>query len=143
MAAADVIFTLEGPGLRISRITFKDPSGAVLQVVSKRLFVWGANEVYLLVKGVYDDLLSRLRASNINDSLNLVVGQARVRYGDVFNQISDDLPTAVDEIGSFASLSATARMAEGVVMRQVSGESEAFLIYFVKGRDGIWRIESM
>jgi len=35
------------------------------------------------------------------------------------------------------------RLAEYAVNRTISGVNQIFLIYFIKGSDGIWRLESM
>jgi hypothetical protein len=41
------------------------------------------------------------------------------------------------------SLSMSSAEAELVIVRDPTGGKKAFMIYLMKGQDGIWRIESM
>ena len=143
LSAANVIFTFQTPGLNQVNVTFKAGDGSVLGVVAKRLFVWNARDMYALIKGVYGDFVARLQADNRNLALNLIVPSGQPSYSQIFSQLGSNLPIFATQLGTFDSVSASMYEAEAAVIRNLPDGAQAFLIYLIRGGDGIWRIESM
>ncbi|MBK6981869.1 MAG: hypothetical protein IPH30_10495 [Betaproteobacteria bacterium] len=98
---------------------------------------------YNLVKGAYTDMVNRLKAGTNTTALNLFFGHARDTYEDVFNKLGTDLPTIANQLGTVESISFSKSSAEVVMSRTENGTKQIFMIYLMRGEDGIWRIESL
>jgi hypothetical protein len=98
---------------------------------------------YNLVKDVYTDMVNRLKAGTPSTALSLFFGHSRALYEDIFNKLGADLGLAADQLGAIGSIGIAPEMAELVVVRDIVGTRKAFMIYLMRGEDGIWRIESM
>jgi hypothetical protein len=61
----------------------------------------------------------------------------------VFGKLGTDLPAIANQLGTVESISFSKSSAEVVMSRMVSGTKQIFMIYLMRGEDGIWRIESM
>ena len=125
------------------RITFKDSSGAVLFTTTKQVRVDDPYDKYNLVKGVYADMINRLKAGTPSTALNLFFGHARPAHESIFNKLGANLPSAADQLGVVDGMSVSSGASELVITRDVAGSKKTFMIYLMKGEDGIWRIESM
>lgn len=134
---------LQGPGLMRPRVTFKDAQGGVLHTVSRRAFIWTGPQLAAIVKGVFTDMIERLKAGNSALAANVVAPSVRASYGAVFDALGPDLPAFAQQIGTLDSLTASTRDAEATILRDSSSGRQAFFIYLIRGGDGIWRIEAM
>lgn len=96
-----------------------------------------------MLRAIYAEMLNRLRARDIESALKKISGSMRDRYREVFTLLAPDLPTIVDQLGTLREGTIGEELAEYVLVRSVNGESVAFFIYFLRGEDGVWRIEGM
>jgi hypothetical protein len=127
----------------LARITFKDASGAAIYSTARQIHIADPYDKYDLVKGVYTDMVNRLKAGTPSTALNLFFGHAKAIYEGIFNKLGSNLSTMADQLGTVESLSISPKNAELVIVRDPTGAKKAFMIYLMKGQDGIWRIESM
>lgn len=91
---------------------------------------------------IYYGMLNRLRVGNIQSALTAVTAGVRSKYEDVFNSLQN-LPTVVDQLGAMGDATISDGIAEFQIVQQTPNGPTAFLIYFVRGEDGIWRIDGM
>jgi hypothetical protein len=96
-----------------------------------------------LVKGVFTDMVNRLKAGTNSTAHNLLFGYARSTYDDIFTKLGADLPAIANQLGTVESINFSKSSAEVVMSRTVNGTKQIFMIYLMRGEDGIWRIESM
>jgi hypothetical protein len=96
-----------------------------------------------LLRGVYTGMLNLLKTGRIPDALNAVTGDMQERYGAVFTAIGSALPAAVDSLGSLQPNWFGPDHAEYVVIRDTPDGPQGFLIDFLRGADGVWRIDGM
>ncbi|MGH6803258.1 MAG: hypothetical protein ACREC3_07810, partial [Methyloceanibacter sp.] len=143
LPAGTVTGTYPAPGMAQARITFKDSSGATLYTTTKQIHVADPYDKYNLVKGVYSDMGNRLKAGTPSTALNLFFGHAKATYESIFNKLGSGLPAMADQLGAVDSVSVSTTEAELILIRNVAGAGKAFMIYLIRGQDGIWRIESM
>jgi hypothetical protein len=54
-----------------------------------------------------------------------------------------DLGAAVDQLGTITDVTFNDDIAEYSIVRNTAEGLQLFLIYMIRGADGIWRIESM
>jgi alpha-tubulin suppressor-like RCC1 family protein len=130
-------------GLYQVSVTLNDMAGGVIYTTVKQVKVENPLEKIRIVRGVYSDLIDRLKASNKALALNLFFGHAREQYDAVFTALGANLPLAAAQGGALSEITTSEDSAELTVMRSVGAEQHAFFIYLIKGEDGIWRIESM
>jgi hypothetical protein len=141
--AAGVEATYSGAGTATPRVTFKDASGTVLYTTTKQVHIVDPADKYNRVKGAFTDMVNRLKAGTNSLALNLSFGHARSTYEDIFTKPGTDLPTIANQFGTVESINFSKSSAEVVMSRTVSGTKQIFMIYLMRGEDGIWRIESI
>lgn len=96
-----------------------------------------------MLRGIYNGMMDNLRTRNIDGALTAISGGMREKYRTIFEALGSSLPTVVDQLGTLQTGTIGGAMAEYVVVRQQNGTSRAFLIYLLKGEDGVWRIDGM
>ncbi len=104
------------------------------------------NDVYdmdPMLRGIYNSMLDHLRVGDITGALASVTGGVHDKYQAVFNTLKTSLPTIVDQLGTIQDGSIGSEMAEYVLVRQESGQPRAYYLYFLRGEDGVWRIDGM
>ena len=79
-------------------------------------------------------MINRLRAGNVEGALMSVTG--------LFNALPDRV-AAADQIGVIAGGTIGPGFAEYVILRNGVDGQDGFVVYLIKGDDGIWRIDSM
>ncbi|MBL0142906.1 MAG: hypothetical protein IPP91_12595 [Betaproteobacteria bacterium] len=140
---AGVQATYSTAGTVRPRITFKDASGTVIYTTTKQVHIVDPADKYDLVKGAFSDMVNRLKAGTNATALNLFFGHARSTYEDVFTRLGADLPTVANQLGTVESINFSKSSAEVIMSRMVNGTKQIFMIYLMRGEDGIWRIESL
>jgi Big-like domain-containing protein/glucodextranase-like protein len=130
-------------GTSASRITFYDTTGAVIQSVARIVTARTVEQQDALLRGVYDGMLGRLRTGNIAAALSAITGDLQDKYDAVFVALGANLPAAVDGLGTLEANWYGEDHAEYVVIRDTPEGQQAFLIDFIRGHDGIWRIHGM
>ena len=141
--AAGVEATYSSAGTVRPRVTFKDASGAVLYTATKQVHIVDPADKYDLVKGVFSDVMNRLRAGSSSQALNLYFGHAKPVYEDIFTKLGTDLPAIANQFGAVESITFSRSAAQLTLSRMVDGGKQIFTIQLMRGADGIWRIESM
>ena len=131
------------PGNYTVRVTVKNVLGGVIYAVTKRVMVKSAVEHIANVRAVYANLTDRLKAGNRTAALGLFFSHAQTKYGEIFTALGANLALAAAQLGETAVITASEENAEIVVVRTVAGQQRTFLVYLLRGEDGVWRIESM
>jgi len=88
------------------------------------------------------DATANHSAGNINAALECMMPGVAASYSGALTSLQSSLPQIVT---SFSDIHPTgaAGLVEYVLMRNVNGQPTAFLIYFARGSDGVWRIAGM
>jgi Glucodextranase, domain B len=96
------------------------------------------------LRAVYFGMLAKLRAGNIDGALTAITPDMRATYREVFEGIPN-VPAAVDELGTIGDVTINRRYARYVILRPSADGNgyDGYDVYFVRGADGIWRIDSM
>lgn len=95
------------------------------------------------LRGIYNGMLANLRAGKIDDALTAVTGSAYQKYKGIFTELQPSLPAVVDQLGTLQNATIGSDVAEYVLVRNTANGPQAFLIYFLLGEDGVWRIDGM
>ncbi len=96
-----------------------------------------------LLQGLYTQMLDRLRVGSTEGALNTISAMTNQKYRNIFSSLGANLATVADQLGTIESSSISEDMAEYVIVRQGSNGSQHYLIYLMRGEDGVWRIGSM
>lgn len=88
-------------------------------------------------------MLDHLRARNIDAALDAISGGMREKYRAVFTALESNLPDVVGQLGTLKEGAISEEMAEYVLVRGEGEQAQAFLIYFLRSEDGVWRIDGM
>ena len=96
-----------------------------------------------MLQGLYTQMKDRLRRGALDGALNTISSGAYERYRDIFSSLSSSLSTVVDQLGVIESSSVGSEMAEYVIERDDGSLRLHYLIYLMRGEDGVWRISSM
>lgn len=96
-----------------------------------------------LLRSAYDETRERLRAGALEGALNAIAPPSRDRYRPVFDTLAPNLATIVDQLGVLDKGIIGTEVAEYLLIRSPGAGGRAFLIYFIRGDDGVWRIAEM
>jgi hypothetical protein len=132
----------QAAGTFLAKVTVTNAAGAVFtstQVVE----IVSMDQIDTLLRGTYDRMLTRLRAKDVTGALTQVTGGAYAKYSGVFNSIVGQFPSIIDKLGTLQQGSVTGDLAEYVLVRDTATGPQVFLIYFLRGEDGVWRIDGM
>ena len=135
-------FTYTLPGIYQASVTATDSMGTsytktiVIQVQS-----W--SQVNTVLTSTYNAMLDRLTAGDIDGALLSVNGSLHDKYLKIFTALQPNLATIVPQLGTLQSGVISNEIAEYTVLRSTPSGNQAFLIYFLLGEDGVWRIDNM
>jgi hypothetical protein len=135
--------SLTDPGLYTIRVTVFDALNNVIYLARRKIRVYSPAELGSTILGVYQTMVDRLAANNPSAALNCFTGDAAAIYSGVFNALGGSLPTVASQLGRLVDGVISQDTAELTIVRDTSGGPQAFMIYMLRGGDGIWRIESM
>ncbi len=144
---SDAICGYATPGIYRARIkVIAQPDGQAEQEIynaSQSIYVTDVRAMDRVLRGVFTDMLERLKSGDISLTLNVIGPEVRDRFSAIFNSIGTDLPTVVDQLGVMGKGNLNDEFAEYVVIRNGPQGPEAYMIQMTPGHDGIWRIEGM
>jgi hypothetical protein len=92
---------------------------------------------------VYTTLVNQLAVNNVNGALTAFVDGARGRYATVFGTLGSALPNVATQLGAISNTVVMEEIGELNVARVVNGTTQVFMMYLIRGADGVWRIETM
>ena len=130
------------PGTYSLVVTIRDGNTVIYQKTNA-VVVKDATAHVKLVKSIYLDMVDRLTVNNTELALNLFLESAQPKYSNIFSNLGSSVTTLAPQLGTLGSTTASNEHAEVVLTRMVGGVAQSFLIYLIRGDDGIWRIESM
>lgn len=139
---APLQFEYPQPGVYAAKFVVTDTSGNTYTTLTT-VVIEDVNAADDMFRAIFKTMLDRLRVGNIDGALNVVTGGMRDKYSAVFNALKPNLATVVDQLGTLKSGLIGEEFAEYALVRDQGGQSQAFLIYFIKCEDGVWRIDGM
>lgn len=119
------------------------PGGSIAYETALVVRALAPGELAAKVAGVYRTLTERMIANDVPAALRLFVGAARPRYADIFAVLGASLPAAAAQLGTPIDGVITEDWAEVTIVRPTADGDRAFMLYLIRGADGLWRVESM
>lgn len=139
--SASIPLTYLTPGTYTPSVTVTDSTGTHTQTVT--LVVQDPSAEDSLLRNLYGGMLNKLKAGDITGALTAVTGGVHDKHAAVFNALQPNISTIVDQLGTLQEGRFTTELAEYLVVRNTANGSQGFLIYFLLGEDGVWRIDGM
>ena len=84
-----------------------------------------------------------LVAGDKETALTLLTSGAQQTYAPVFDILAQQMPDIVASFSALQSVTVTSGLGEYAINRTISGRDRIFLIYFVRGFDGVWHLAAM
>ena len=137
-----VIARYPAPGTYPTRFTTTDASGHTV-VKDFVIVVQDAAQIDLKLKALWSGMASALVAGDKATAMNYMGKSAQAKYGPVFDVLMSDLPQIFSSFSALQSASTSSKIGEYTVNRTIDGVSRIFFIYFMRGPDGVWRLDSM
>ena len=75
--------------------------------------------------------------------LTAFTGAAYAKYNSIFERLQADLPQLVDRLGAVREVVFSDNVAEFSIIRDTPDGGQRYLMYIIRGEDGIWRIDGM
>jgi hypothetical protein len=88
-------------------------------------------------------MLDKLRAGDIDAAMHAINANGYDNYYSLFIALQPNLATIVDQLGALQPGTFSLMSAEYPVVRDTGGGQEGYSIDFLRGEDGVWRIDSM
>jgi hypothetical protein len=130
------------PGWYFPKLRVTDAQGAAHQAETVILAEDGAAadaRFTELWNGMNNALLSGDKAT----ALQFLNAGAQRKYGPVFDVLMPHFGEIVASYSALARSSVAEEIAEYAIARPFEGKKRLFLVYFLKGKDGVWRINAM
>jgi hypothetical protein len=108
-------------------------SNARLKEMDPQLFLFQDEHRYLSLFG----------AGDVTGALTGFAPGARDKFQNAFQNLQQDPATVVSQLGAMRGLSLSASDTEYQLVRPSSGTASAYPVYFIRGEDGVWRINEM
>ena len=139
---ASLTYTYAVPGLYLAKVTVTDAAGnAYPFVLPVRVRTY--QDMDGMLRGVYYGMLEKLRLQNVPSALTAVTAGVYKKYEAIFQALQSNLPAIVPALGGLAVGTIGGDLAEYVLVRGSGDAAQSFLIYFLRGDDGVWRIDGM
>lgn len=130
------------PGAHIAKFHVTDVDGQV-HTLEYAVVLSHIAQTDVLLRGIYTEFLASLKTGSIDAALKTFTAGVYEKYKAIFTSLQPDLPQIVDQLGELQEGIVGEEMAEYVLVRNVNGTKSAFIFYFLKSEDGVWRIDGM
>jgi hypothetical protein len=140
--SGDFGLTYPMPGVYWTAVKVTLADGSVY-TQSFPIVVQDAAQMDQMFKSLWSGTNDALIAGDKATALNYLSPPARVKYGPVFDTLAPDLPQIFASCSTPQSAGISPEMSEYVINRTIDGVNQVFFIYFLRGEDGVWRLDSM
>lgn len=141
-SAAALAYAYPAPGTYQAAFKISDGQNQVINK-SAIVIVQDIRSIDGQIQAVYQSVLSRLKQRDIPGASTYFTAGAAEKYSAVFSELGENLPVAANSLGSLAEGSIGDGLAEYLIVRDTPQGRVGFLIYFLQGEDGLWRIGAM
>jgi hypothetical protein len=130
------------PGIYVAKMQITDNKGYVYRA-NTTVEVVSAEQMDNLFRHLWDEMNEALVAEEIDTALRYLNTAAQAKYAPVFEVLLPHMPEIVASYSPLKRVSISENMGEYAVTRTINGEMKIFFIYYLRGADGVWRLDSM
>jgi len=99
-----------------------------------------------MLQAKWDGMKSALVDGNYEQALTYYLDSSKELYQEIFDQLTDELPAIASAMREIEMIYIDERTAKYRIKKQetIQGQNYdiSYFIYFIKGSDGLWKIES-
>lgn len=95
------------------------------------------------LRAIWSDLWANLNAGNSAAALNNLSFDSRELYGQIFEQLKSRMPGIASDMSDVQPVGLSPDLADYVVLNHRDGKARVFFVNFIRGADGLWRIDSL
>jgi len=132
----------DAPGLYLPHLRVTDVQGATYDA-DVPLAVESVATMDALFKSLWTGMNNALVTGDLGGALAFLDPPARARYRPVFEVLGNRMPGLVASYEPIQGVTIRDDVAEYAVNRTIDDERYLFLVYFLRGVDGVWRLDSM
>jgi PAS domain-containing protein len=96
-----------------------------------------------MFRAIWNGMNNALIAGDKDGAMRYLNGTAQRKFGPAFDALMPFMPDIVASYSVLARSSITPGIGEYAVVRTENGQKRLYLIYFMLGADGVWRIDEM
>jgi hypothetical protein len=120
-----------------------DAGNSVIYSATRKIRVYSPADIGIKVVDVFRSMVDRLAASDAVGAVRYFTGDAQAQYSTIFGLLGSSLPAVAAQLGTLVDGVITEDTAELTLVRDTPTGKLTFMIYLIRGGDGLWRIESM
>ena len=140
---AEVTLNYPTPGTSTVRVSVFDASNNLIYLARRKIRAVSPAELGVKVIDVYASMVNRLAANNPSAAVKFFTGDMQANYSNIFSTLGASLPAVAAQLGTLIDGVISEDTAELALVRDTSTGKQTFMIYLIRGGDGLWRIESM
>lgn len=141
--SSEISYAYPTAGIATAVITVTDDQGGQYNW-AQPVYTSGSSDLDNRLRTVFTGMTNRLANGATEGALNAFSATAAPKYREVFNALGSGLTSAVGRLGTLETSALSGEMAEYFLVRDDgTGVESAFPVYFLKGEDGVWRIDGM
>lgn len=137
-----VTHTYNTPGLHVVAGTVRLQSGQSYPF-QRHIVVADVQGLHGHLRANWQDFVGQLSAGGVASSMPFIAEEIRAKFESILTANAANLPAMVASLGDVAGFSVTGDVATLTILRNESGRSVAFKVYFLRDDDGLWRISAM
>jgi len=139
---ATASYTYTQPGIYTASVQITD-ANSITRSYQQTVVVESLASADARLRKTYTDMLDLLKAGSTQGALLRIDAHTRNHYASVFTDLAAQLSTISDQQRDIRNGSIGGEWAEYTVLRDTGNGTQAFSINFIKGWDGVWRIQNM
>ncbi len=134
--------TFPNPGTYTTSFSVTDSQG---NAASKdfMIVVQDMSQMDMKLKALWSGMNTALIAGDKATALAYLSSTAQAKYVPVFDALMPDMQRIVSSCSVPQAGSISQEVGEYAINRVIDGINHVFFIYFLKGGDGVWRLDSM
>jgi len=118
-------------------------TAAGVQQLSLNIVVQDGLQLDSMFKVIWSNMFNALMAGDKTTAIQYITAEGVRNYGGVFDSLMPNMAAIYGELSVIERISAGNEIADYAILRVDNGVIQTFVINFVKGSDGVWRIDSM
>jgi hypothetical protein len=135
--------TYDQPGSYPLFVMIQDEQNRTIYTATRWIHVGKATQLGSTVVGVYQQLVDRLGAGDITGALRLYTSDSQDTYTEIFQVLGRSVSEVAQQLGTFTSAVIGEELAELTFVRETTEGKQSFMLYLIRGTDGVWRIDRM
>ncbi|MFK5970154.1 MAG: hypothetical protein QM487_08575 [Candidatus Marithrix sp.] len=135
-------YDYQTPGIYVAKLHIIDYVGD-RHSATTAIEVMDIDKTDTLLRSLWDEMNAALVAGDKDIAISYLNTGAKAKYGPVFEVLLPHMAEIVASYSPLIRVSLSSNIGEFAVNRTIDGELKVFFVYYLKGADGVWRLDSM